>query len=488
MSLKDKTISGLFWSAIDSFAGQGIQFIIGIILARLIAPREFGLIGMISIFIAVSQTFINSGFSSALIRKKECTQADYSTVFYYNMGMGLLMYLVLFLSAGAISSFFHEPELKWLVRALGFNLIISSATLIQGTTLLKRIDFKLLTKIAVISSVISGIIGIVMAISGFGVWSLVARSLAGAFFSSLLVWLWNRWQPSRVFSVKSFKELFGFGSKLLVSGLINTVYNNIYYLVIGKYYAAEQLGYYTRASGFTDMPSMSLNKIISRVTYPVLAQMQDNKELLKAGYKKMIRNTMFISFVLMAGMAAVAEPIVITLVGEKWRQSIAYLQLLCFPGAMYPLHALNLNMLNVQGRSDLFLRLEIIKKLIAVPAILIGIIWGIKVMILGMWGINLISYFLNSYYSGRFIKYPMREQVADILPSFALALTMGIVVYLAGWLLPTGYLVKLILQILLGAAIVLGLSELLKFEAYLDLKNIAKPKMLSFYNKRFFHK
>jgi len=488
MILKEKTVSGLFWSAIDSFANHGIQFVIGIILARLLTPREFGLIGMITIFVAVSQTFINSGFSSALIRKKECTQADYSTVFYYNMAMGLILYLILYFSAGAISSFFQEPELKWLVRALGINLIIGSVTLIQDTTIRKRIDFKLLTKIAVISSLISGIIGTVLAFAGFGVWSLVARSLATSFFSSLLVWLWNRWKPILVFSVKSFKELFGFGSKLLASSLIDTVYNNIYYLVIGKYFTAQELGYYTRASGFRDLPSKSLNTIMSRVTYPVLAQMQDNKKLLKAGYKKMIRNIMFISFVLMAGLAAVAEPLVITLIGEKWRQSIVYLQLLCFPGVMYPLHALNLNMLNVQGRSDLFLKLEIVKKIIAVPAIIIGIIWGIKVMILGMWVINIISYYLNSYYSGRFINYPMREQIADIMPSFLVAFLMGITVYLAGLLLPAGYLVKLIVQILLGAVIAFGISEVYKVEAYMDIKNIIKTKLVSVYSSRSFFK
>ena len=203
---------------------------------------------------------------------------------------------------------------------------------------------------------------------------------------------------------------------------------------------------------------------MSRVTYPVLAQMQDNKVQLKAGYKKMIRNIMFISMILMVGMAAIAEPMIITLVGEKWRPSVIYLQLLCFPGMLYPLHALNLNMLNVQGRSDLFLKLEIIKKIIAVPIIIIGIFWGIKIMILGMWINTIIAYYLNSYYSGRFINYPMREQVVDIIPAFLLALTMGIIVYVTGLILPSGYLIKLIVQVVLGAIIVFGLSELIKFE------------------------
>ncbi len=477
MSLKDKTISGLLWSAIDSFANQGIQFVIGIILARLITPREFGLIGMISIFIAISQTFINSGFSSALIRKKDCSQADYSTVFYYNMAMGFFLYLILFISAGAISNFFNEPELKWLVRATGLNLIIGSLTLVQGTTLTKRIDFKLLTKIAIITSLLSGIIGIVMAFAGFGVWSLVARTLAGSFLTSLFLWLWNRWRPSAVFSIKSFKELFGFGSKLLISGMIDTTYNNIYYLIIGKYFAANELGYYTRAKTFNDLPSKSLNSIMSRVTYPVLAHLQDNRTQLKAAYKKMIKNIMFISLVLMVGLAVVSEPMIITLIGEKWRPSVIYLQLLCFPAMMYPLQALNLNMLNVLGRSDLFLKLEIIKKIFAVPVIIIGIVWGIKVMILGMWANSILAYYLNSYYSGKFIGYPMREQITDILPTLLLALLMGTVVLTAGIFLPLGYLWKLFFQIVLGASIVVGMSEILKFDSYMEIKHILRTKL-----------
>lgn len=484
MSLKERTISGLFWSAIDSFANQSVQFIIGVILARLITPREFGLIGMITIFIAISQTFINSGFSTALIRKKDCTQTDYSTVFYYNLAMGLLFYIILFISAGTISNFFNEPELRWLIRVLGLDLIIRSVTLIQGTTLSKRIDFKLHAKIAVTSSILSGVVGIAMAFTGCGVWSLIARYLTGSFFSSIFLWLWVRWQPSCIFSMNSFKELFGFGSKILASRLIDTVYSNIYYLVIGKYFAASELGYFTRAQSFNDLPSKNLNSIMSRVTYPVLAQMQDNKEHLKAGYKKMIKNIMFISLILMVGMAAVAEPMVITLIGEKWRQSIIYFQLLCFPAMLYPLHALNLNMLNVQGRSDLFLKLEIVKKVLAVPVLIVGIIWGIKIMILGMWIDAIIAYYLNSYYSGKLIKYPLREQLIDIMPSFILAITMGFVVFVAGWFLPLGYAVKLIIQIALGAVIVFGISEILKFDAYLDIKNIVKAKIIAVYYAR----
>lgn len=439
---------------------------------------------MITIFIALSQSFIDSGFSSALIRKKNATEVDNSTVFYFNLITGIFLFGILFLSAPAISNFFEEPQLKNLVQVLGIVLIINSLTIIQRTTLTKRIDFKLQTKISVISSVFSGIVGITMAYNGFGVWSLAFKTISQQGMNSLLLWFWNRWRPMLVFSIKSFKELFSFGSKLLLSGLIDTAYQNIYYLVIGKYFSAAQLGFYTRAQMFNDLPSKNLNTIMSRVTYPVLAQLQDEPVKLKAGYKRMIKSVMFVSMILMAGLAVIAEPLVITLIGENWRPSIIYLQLLTFVGMMYPLHALNLNMLQVQGRSDLFLRLEIIKKLLAIPIIIIGIIWGIKAMILGMWVNTIIAYFLNSYWSGRFINYPMREQIADILPGFMLAIFVGLLVFIFGYLIPVGYLLKLIIQIISGGLLAILLSEFFKFEAYIEIKNIALDKLIVLRNAR----
>jgi teichuronic acid exporter len=476
MSLKQKTVSGLLWSFIDQFANLGITFIAGIILARLLSPREFGLIGMITVFIAVSESFINSGFSSALIRKKDCTNTDFSTVFYFNLAAGVLFFFLLFFSAPAIAGFFNEPQLEAIVQVLGIVLIIDSLTLIQRTILTKRIDFKLQARISVIASLGSGIIAITMAFNGFGVWSLVAQRLSRQGLNSLFLWLWNRWKPLLVFSTQSFKELFGFGSKLLVSGLIDTLYRNIYYLVIGKFFSAQDLGYYTRADHFKNLPSQNLNNIISRVTYPVLSSMQDDKPRLKANYQKLIRSTMLITFVLMLGMAAVAEPMIITLIGEKWRPSIIYLQMLSFVGMMYPLHALNLNMLQVSGRSDLFLKLEIIKKILAVPTIIIGVIWGIKIMIIGMMLNTLITYYLNSYWSGRFIGYSFREQVKDILPSFGLALMMAAGVFMLGLALPFNYLLTLIIQMIAGAAFVFLFCEGTKFKDYIFVKEIVFEK------------
>ena len=281
MSLKQKTISGLSWSFVDNFIKQSIVFVIGIILARLLTPREFGLIGMTTVFISLSESFIDSGFGQALVRKKNCTQADYATVFYYNLCLGIVFYLFLFLTAGVISRFFNEPKLELIIQVLGFGLIIKSFSLIHLILLIKRIDFKLQTKITVLSSFASGFVGVYMAYNGYGVWSLVAKMLTGYLFTSTLLWTWSKWKPSFEFSWLSFKGMFSFGSKLLISGLLDKAYKNIYLLIIGKYFSATDLGYYTRADSFKNLPSQNLMVVIQRVSYPTLASIQDDIPRLK---------------------------------------------------------------------------------------------------------------------------------------------------------------------------------------------------------------
>lgn len=481
MNLREKTIDGVTWSFIDSLASQGLYFIIGIILARILSPREFGLIGMITIFVAISQTFIDSGFSSALIRKQNCTQADYSTVFYFNLFTGLLLFLVIFFSAPIISKFFGEPELIPILQVLGIVLIVESLTIIQRTILIKRVDFKLQARISIISSVFSGMIAITLALNNYGVWSLVFLQIIRRCTYSVFLWLWNKWKPMFVFSKRSFNELFGFGSKLLISSLIETAFRNVYLVVIGKYFSAQTLGYYTRATEFTDFPSQNITSVISRVTYPVLSQLQNDLVSLKSAYKRIIKTTMLITFIMMIGLAAVAEPLVHVLIGEKWHSVIIYLQMLTFIGMMYPLHSLNLNMLNVNGRSDLFLRLEVIKKILVVPTIIVGVFYGIEIMLMGMWIVNIIAYFLNSYWSGFLINYPIKEQINDIYPSFLMASFMGICIYMLGLILPLNYFLTLVLQLFVGSIIVFSLLHYSKSEAYLELKQI-----LIFQLKRFF--
>lgn len=477
MSLKQKTTTGLFWSFIDSFANQGVQFIVGIVLARILSPREFGLIGMLTIFIAISQSFVDSGFSSALIRKKNCTQADYSTVFYFNLAVGILFYLILFVSSNAISIFFDEPQLKRLLQVLGIGLLLNALGIIQRTILTKEINFKLQTKVSVISSIGSGTLAITMALLGHGVWSLVALTLSRFGLNSLFLWIWAKWKPLRVFSKKSFKELFSFGSKLLLSGLIDTTYRNVYYLVIGKFFSAQELGFYTRADQFKAFPSQNLSGIIGRVSYPILSSIQDDIPKLKKAYIKIIRSTMYVTFVLMLGMAAAAKPMILALIGDKWLPAVIYLQLLCFVGMFYPLHALNLNMLQVQGRSDLFLKLEIIKKVLAVPIILIGVFFGIKYMILGMIINTIVAFYLNSFWSGKMIGYSSIQQVKDIMPSFFVAAIMAAIVFGLNFINIKSPALMLALQIFTGALVTILLGEITNFKDYQYIKATILEKL-----------
>jgi teichuronic acid exporter len=477
-NLKEKTIHGLFWSFLDNFSRIGLTFVVGIILARLLIPRDFGLIGLISIFIALAQSLVDSGFSQALIRKKDCTQEDYSTVFFFNLFVSVFLYSVLFFSAGAISLFFEEPELQLIVKIVALSIIINAFTIVQRTRLTKEINFLLQTKISIVASLISGTIGIYLAYTGYGVWSLVYKTLVGYLTTTVLLWFWNKWKPIWVFKRNSFNELFSFGYKLMISGLIDTAYRNIYLLVIGKYFSATDLGFYTRADQFKNLPSQNITSVIQRVSYPVLAEIQNDTRRLKAAYQKLIKSSMLITFFAMLMMAAVAKPLIITLIGEKWLPSVVYLQLLSFVGMLFPLHAINLNMLKIQGRSDLFLKLEIFKKILAVPVIIIGISLGIKAMIVAMLGLSVIAFFLNSYYSGRQIGYSSLQQTKDIFPSFMLALFIAAVVYLFGLYLNWPYYLILIGQLFIGSILFITLNEAFKKADYIFVKQIFLEKVL----------
>lgn len=479
MTLKQKAINGLIWSSIDNFANQAVAFIVGIILARLLTPKEFGLIGMVTVFIAISATFVNSGFGQALIRKQECTAKDYSTVFYFNIIVSSLFYLILFFTAPLISEFFNEPQLTLIVQIVSIGLIIDSLSIIQTSVLNKRIDFKLQTKISLISSFVSGVVGIILAYSGFGVWSLVVRNLCSQIIHSFLLWVWNKWRPTWEFSIVSFKELFSFGSKLLVNGIIDTTYNNIYYVIIGKYFSAKELGYYTRADMFKNLPSQNLLGIIYRVSYPVLSQLQDDPVRLKSYYKKMISSTMLITFTAMICMAAMAEPMIISLVGEQWRGSIIYLQMLSFVGIFLPLQSLNANLILVLGYSDLFLKLEILKKVLAVPIVILGIFYSIKIMILGMILSSIIGYLLYSYYTGKYINYMIKEQLMDVLPSFLMALSVGVVIIIVGNILDTKYINTFLILIIITFILIFVICEMFKIDSYIIIKRelVSKLKM-----------
>lgn len=470
-SLKNKTVKGTVWSSLDAFLGQGITFLVGLVLARLLSPEEYGLIAIITIFISVFNSIVDSGFSNALIRKQDATEADYNTVFYTNLVISAVLSTALFFGAPLIADFFSRPQLTPLTKAMSSVVIINAFAIVQNIRLTKNIDFKTKTKVSLIASLTSGVIGIAMAFGGFGVWSLVAQQISKQLLNSVFLWFFIRWMPKLLFSWKSFKEMFDFGWKLLVSGLINTIWTEIYQVIIGKFYQPQTLGQYTRAQQFSSIFSSNLTSIIQRVSYPVLSQLQDDKERLKSGYKRIIKITMLVSFVLMLGLAAIAKPMILVLIGDKWLPAVPFLQILCFNMMLYPLHSINLNMLQVQGRSDLFLKLEIVKKIVGVIPLCLGIFVNIYYMLIGSVFVGFFSYFLNARYSGPFLNYSIKEQVKDIMPGFSIALLVALPVYAISYL-PLNPFILLPMQLLVGLLIVLILCEKAGLEEYKEIKSI----------------
>lgn len=471
-SLKNKTVKGVGWSFIDNLSSSGIAFLVGLVLARLLTPSEYGIMAILTIFIAVSNSIVDSGFSNALIRKTDARRVDYNTVFLFNLLVSGLLYVVLFFAAPSISRFFKEPLLVEVMRVIGWVLVINALAIIPRTLFVKEVNFKTQTKVSLIASISSGVIGIGMALAGLGVWSLVGQQLSRQLLNTLFLWIYCTWRPTWEFSIQSFKELFGFGSKLLLSGLLDTVFKEIHSLVIGRCYTSAQLGQYTRANQFNQIFSSNLTTVIQRVSYPVLSSIQDESERLGEAYRKVIKSTMLISFACMLGLAAVARPLILILIGEKWLPAVGFLQIICFSGMFYPLHAINLNILQVKGRSDLFLRLEIIKKIIAVGPLVLGVLYSIEYMLWGSVCTSLIAYFLNSYYSAGLIDYPTKEQIKDILPTFLVSFVTAAAMWsltllsLSNWLL-------LPLQCLLGIALAVFIYECLHLPEYVEVKQLA---------------
>jgi len=477
--LKSRTLNALFWSFLERFGQQGIQFIIGIILARLLLPEQFGLIAMLAIFMAIAQSFINSGFGQALIQKQGATHIDECSIFYFNILVGFLAAGLLCLAAPWIAGFYNQPLLVPLTCALSLNLIINAFGLVQTTLLTKHIDFKTQLKVSVIATVISGTIGVTMALNGFGVWSLVAQSLSSNLFRTALLWLFNPWRPSLVFSFVSLRGMFAFGSRLLASGLLDTVFRNIYLVVIGKLFSPADLGFYSRAKGLQQLPVSNISTIIGRVTFPVFSSVQDDKTRLKRGVRKALTMLVMINFPMMVGLAIVAKPLVLLLLTEKWAPCIPYLQLLCVVGMLYPLHIINLNVLTAQGRSDLFFQLEILKKILVVIAIAVTYRWGIIAMIYGQIATSCLAYLLNSYYTGKMLDYPITEQIQDLIPSLALAGIMGLGVYALKYAPIINQSALLSVQITTGIVIYTGICYIFRISCFMEVIEIVKSKLLN---------
>ena len=470
-SLKEKTVIGVGWSAADAFLGPGVTFIVGIVLARLLSPDEYGLLGIVAIFITILAGFVDCGFSNALIRKQDVENEDYNTMFIVNLLMSLLMYALLFICAPLIARFFEREILIVLVRVTGLLLIIQAFSIVQYTILSKRIDFKTKTKVSVFSAIISGVVGIGMAIAGCGVWSLVGQQLSKQVLYTLGLWYYIHWLPSFSFSKNSFHYMWDFGWKLMLSGFLDRLWNQLYQAVVGKFYTPATLGQYTRAKEYANIFSSNLSGIVQRVSYPVLSMVQDDQDRMIRGYRKIIKITMFVTAIIMISMGAVAEPFLYCLIGPQWHQAATFLPLICISMSLYPLHSINLNMLQVQNRTDIFLYLEIIKKVIAVGPICLGIFVNIYWMLIGTIITGIIAFFLNSYYTGEKLGYSSWMQLRDIAPSYGVAMVIALSVYFLKYL-PISNWIILPIQIVVGAAVFFIVCEQTKMEEYIEIKGM----------------
>ncbi|MBD1396945.1 lipopolysaccharide biosynthesis protein [Pontibacter sp. JH31] len=480
MSLRQKTISGLIWTFSQQFGVQLINFLVSIALARLLMPSEFGLIGMISIFIAIGSSLIDSGLTSSLIRTINPDQRDYSTVFFINLAGSVVIYFILFLAAPLIANFYDQPILESIVRVFTFSFIINAFAGVQSARLTKEMNFKLQMTIQIPSIIVSGIIGVVLAVQGYGVWSLVYMNLSQSFLSTLQLWLRSGWRPSLILDKEKLKHHFKFGYKLTLSGLLDTIYNNAYNLIIGKYFSAAQLGYYTRAQSLKQLPVNNISRALNKVTYPLFASIQNDNLKLRAVYSKIMRQVIFWLAPTMAILFIFALPIFQILFGEKWLPAVPYFQILCFVGVLHPLHSYNLNILKVKGRSDLFLKLEIIKKIYttigiacAIPFGIIGLLWWQVIS-------SIVGLIINAWYSGKLINYPLNEQLIDIVPIFSLSIVVGAIIYSFDYFFSSAILLSDIWRIMffpiLYFLFYLGLSYIIKIKSLADFTQLILKK------------
>ncbi len=476
-NLKRKTINGFFWSMLESIFSQGQGIIFGIFLARMLSPGEFGLIGMITIFISVAQVFVDSGLSQALIGKQNCTNLDYSTIFWANIVIGVLAYLIIWFCAPFIAGFYQKPELIQLTKLASVAILIGTVTLIQQTILIKEIDFKTITKISTVSTFISGVASLLLAYYGFGVWSLVWRTLINQALRTLMMWRYNNWFPQWAFSRRVFADFFSFGSNILIISIVAVIYKSIYNFVIGKNYSDTILGYYTNADQYSSIPSNTITNITGKVSYPVFSEMQNDNEKLRASISKLIKSIMYVSFIVMLGLAAIANPLFYTFLGEKWLPAVPIFQALCIANSITPMHAINHSVFKIKGRSDLFLKTELIKYMLFTPLLILGIFYGLTVLVVGIIVFNWLGYLINSTYSKRLIQYSLVDQLRDFSPYIILSGIPAILVYGIGFATQLNPLPLLAIQSGSYILLIVGLSLFFKISPFFEIMVILRNKL-----------
>ncbi len=475
MSLRKQAISGLVWTFAQQFGSQLIGFVVSMILARILLPEEFGLIGMIAVFLAVGKSLIDAGLTQSLIRSRNSDQEDYSTVFFFNLAASILIYVTIYFSAPLIANFYDQQILINIIRLFCITFIISAFSSVQSARLTKKMDFKTQTLIGLPSTIVGGIVGVTMAYMGYGVWSLVWSSLVSAFLGTTQLWIYSKWKPSLVFNIDKFKDHFNFGYKLTLSGLLDTIFSNIYLIIIGKFFSPAQVGFYTRAETMKQLPVTNISSALNKVTFPLFASIQHDDFRLKRVYKQLMQMVVFIIAPVLIFLGVLAEPTFRFLFTEKWLPAVPYFQILCITGILYPIHAYNLNILKVKGRSDLFLKLEVIKKIIIVITIVFALQFGILALLYGQLFISIVAFFINTHYTGKFINYSAWEQSKDIMPIILLSVISGGVVFILDYYLKFyGQLdvIRLLGGSIVGLLVYFPLAQLFRFNSLNDIKKL----------------
>ncbi len=481
-NLQQKTFTGMIWTFAQHFSLEGFAFVQGIILARLLVPKDYGLIAMTQIFFAIASVFIDSGFGNALMRKKNRKEIDYSTVFVTNVVLTFFFAVALFLIAPSIGIFYNEPILKNIVRANAILLVINSVNAVQATRLRINLQFKIFGFISVVSTVSIGIITIVLAYLGYGVWSLIYPNFLAPFLNFFMYWYFQRWRPKLQFSWKVWREYFAYGSNLILASLITKIWDNLYPFIIGKKFSAVDLGYYSRAHGYANLPATSFQGTINSVTFPVLSSIQDDDYRIRDAYRRLIRVSGYVVFPMLMGLAALAKPVILVLITDKWAASIPYLVVICFAAMLRPIQILNLNLLKVKGRSDLVLKLEVLKKTIYLLVILITMNYSVLAMCFGGVLSSHIALFINTYYTGKLIHVGYFVQMKDLLPSFLFSTTMGLLVY-ASTLVFSNMLIQLFVGIGIGITYYYFVSVLFKSNELDYIKLLLRENLVKRYRK-----
>lgn len=475
-NLRTKIFSSLIWKFLERGGTQGIQFILQMVLARLLTPKDYGTVALITIFIAISTVFVQSGFNTALIQKKDIDEEDISSVFYVSLFIATIMYIILWIFAPTIANFYKILELTSIVRGMGLVLFLNTFNSIQNAIVSRNMEFKRLFYSSLGAIIISGILGIILAYRGFGVWSLVYQQLMNQFSICIILWFTVKWRPKLLFSIKKVKKLFSFGGKLLCSSLIDTIYRELVNLIVGKIYSPAMLGYYNRGDQFPKVIVSNFNGSIQSVIFPALASVQHDKVRVKEIMRRAIMMSSYIVFPAMVGLIVVSEPMIRLVLTERWLPCVPYLRVFCLSYALWPIHTANLQAINAIGRSDIFLKLEIIKKIIGVSIIIVTSRYSPYIMAIGTVFSGIISSFINSYPNKKLLNYSYLEQMKDILPSLFISIIMGIIIYLIQLLVYRDIL-TIILQVILGGILYVMLSYIFKNKSFFYLVNILKSKV-----------